>query len=327
MYDTVSAVLDEVPPGVSACKSWSRSKITEDRQTGAVQARLIYSADGLSLTLFDAGRLQVERSLPKALTGQNVVDLRDDQVADAIAVVDQELGGVLGVAGLPSIAEWSPARVDYCCSMRLGSEERVALELRRLGDVHLPRKGRAVRGESGSLRWSHGAEKPKVYGKYLETGGDPMALGVLRYEVAVHHKRRFRTLLGRAPGRPVALREVLTESIRDQVLGRYQPSFAEVAMSKDEMGDLEFVREFLGFFGAGRGFQLYGWCVYWALSGYRTFAELEKVAGEQDWNRSSRYRALQDLRKFRAYLRAKEQDPGSVEAIATRLAKTRELVA
>lgn len=319
MYDTVSVVREAPPSHVMGRVPWQRVKRSTDPATGQFQERQILSTGGLGLTFYDSGYLQVERSLPKALTGQNVVDLRGDQVAAAVGAVDAEVRAVFQCE-LPSIAEWSPARVDYCQSIKLGSEEVVALQLRRLGDVQLPRKGRPVRGESGSLRWGCGAIKPKVYSKYLESR-DPAALGVLRYEVGVFKRRAFAPLLGRMKGRPIALREVLTEELRAVVLDRYRAALGGFVVSEQELGDLEFLEEWMGFFKMGRGVQLLGWCLYWAATGHRTFADLEKAAKEWEWNRRSRYRALADLRRFRAYLAAKRgrEEFGSEEDLARRV--------
>ena len=127
---------------------------------------MLNTAAGLHLTLHPSGALVAERSLPKALTGSNVDDLTQGQVADALAAVDAELRDALG-EDLPGLGSWVPVRVDYCHNAHLGSESEVARTLEKFALIELPRKGLPTVGQSHSVAWTRGSVRLKCYGKYL----------------------------------------------------------------------------------------------------------------------------------------------------------------
>jgi hypothetical protein len=289
------------------------------------------------VTLHEGGSLQAERSLPKALRGENVTDLVAGEEVEALAAVDREIADALPVAELPPFSTWLPNRVDYCQNVHLRDEAQVVRVLEKLAQVELPRKGLPVRGEQHSVAWAHGAVRPKVYSKFLETKGDPRACGVLRFESGVIRARSFRDLLTRladgeryslstspppvlvrsssaslnvtAPpvfpvrGLPaVTLADVLTPAMHGAVLGQYVDYLRGDLMSQKELSDLEFTRELVLFFGAVRAAKLMGWCALFYVEGVRTRADLlaSGVAAP-----ATRYRVAGDMRRFRGYLRTK----------------------
>lgn len=260
--------------------------------------------------------MQAERSLPKALTGQNVDDLEAADVPRALAVVDQEIEDALG-PGLPPLGDWLPTRVDYCESVQLGNEMLVLRTLDRLAGIELPWKGLPVRGDARSVSWAKGSIRPKFYSKYLETKGDPRALGVLRNEFGVFRAQSFRDVLGAVAGEPIDARlaaraaaagpalklvDVLVPEVRDYVRGRYADRFGGGLMSEKELGDVELIRELVRFFGGRRGAALLGYCMVAAAFGATTRKEMLGVGA---LSVATRYRVLADIRRFHDHLRAK----------------------
>jgi hypothetical protein len=320
---------------------------------------MLNTASGLHLTLHPSGALVVERSLPKALTGSNVDDLRQDQVTEALAVVDDEILDALGEK-LPGMATWAPVRVDYCHNAHLGSESEVARTLEKFARVELPRKGLPTVGQSHSVAWTRGAVRLKVYGKYLETKGDPKAAGVLRFEAGVVRLQSFRDLrdamakgsgsdanspvaevygvactpnngrtLGRVPLRELKTRrdlrvvDVLTPEYHAASLGRYMERLRGDAMSEIELSDLAFMRELFDFFGVRHAVVVMGWCTTWHVLGVQSRAD---ALASGYGHLASRYRVLDDIRRFRAHLVAKgvlvddhQSDDKAVDALLVHL--------
>jgi len=252
---------------------------------------------GPSLTLYDGGLL-VERSLPKALHGQNIEDLTPAEVPEALAVVDAEVRDALGME-MPPLATWEPVRVDYCRSIRLGDEAEVLRRLERLAVTTLPYKGLPVRGQNHGVRWPKGSVQPKFYGKYLETKGDPRALGILRSEASVYRLRTFRNL-AEVPN--PALADVLTTVLHDRVWAPYGEHLRGAALSREEMSDLDMVRELVAFFGTRRAASLIGYCALFAMAGCET---RQDMLNSPIMEFRTKYRVLADLRAFRGALAAK----------------------
>jgi hypothetical protein len=89
---------------------------------------------------------------------------------------------------------------------------------------------------------------------------------------------------------------------------------AAVGRVIDRMSDRDFAAEWFGFFGVGRGAQLFGWILLVRLSGVSSFRDLERANVEglpMRLPRTSLFRVWQDLGRFRKYLAAREG--GSVE--------------
>jgi hypothetical protein len=328
MYDTAAVIFDQPPGPVVDSPGWQHERVVTDLTTGERRvARTLNVKDGPSLTLLPDGRLKVERSLPKALTGQNVEDMAQSDVTDAIEVVDQEVARALGTLALPSVGEMMPVRVDYCESRRLGSEDAVRADLLRLATVELPRKGKPVRGESGSVAWPIGAIRPKVYGKYVETRGSDSAFGVLRVEVGAFRLRTFRSLLGRSTGHRVTLEEVLTDVVRTAVMGRYAPQLGGGIAMVHELRDSRLAAEMFGLFGWRRTATLMGAALLWHVAGepeVRTMDPAQSPFG----SRATHYRIVSDYRRLRLALEEKgyrvvasgDQDTESVVRLAIQVA-------
>ena len=265
---------------------------------------------GPSLTLHDGGLL-AERSLPKAYRGQNIEDLTPAEVPGALAVVDAEIADALPGFALPPLAEWSPARVDYCRSVRLGDEAEVLRRLDKLASATLPYKGLPVRGQNHGVRWPVGRVQPKFYDKFLETKGDPRALGVLRSEASVYRLATFRKFSGLDSP---ALLDVLTADLHAIVWAPFSDHLRGAALSKAEMSDLEFVRELVAFFGARRAASLIGYCTLMALSGVQT---RQDMVNSEVLEFRTKYRVLADIRAFRAAMAAKGYaDSDDVQTVA-----------
>jgi hypothetical protein len=300
MYDTVSAVLGEVPEPVMDPRRWKRLLHSVDPETGEVRSRFTLNTEtGLLLTLHGGGRaLQAERSLPKAYRGQNVDDLSGPEVAVALAELDGEIADALGTWELPSIADWLPARVDYPRSVRLQDEATVYQTLNRLSGVALPYKGMPVVGQSGSVTWSKGDIRVKVYSKYLESH-DTRARGLLRVEPGVFRARAFRKLLGRATDAPVTLLEVLTPMLHESVNERFAGRLRGDVMTTKELRDRDLLNEMLALHGARRTATLLGWAVMWGLKGVESRDEMLAVGLG---SLPTRYRVLADYRRLRDVL-------------------------
>jgi hypothetical protein len=336
----VSALLDKVPPEILETAGWSSERRRINRETGEiVSTRMLHSGHGLLVAAHPSGALQVERSLPKCYTGQNIEDLRQEDVGPAIAAVDAEIADVLG-EGLPSFGSWLPVRVDYCESVHLGDESRVRRQLQRFADVELPHKGLPVRGQSGSVAWTRGAVRLKVYSKYSESKGDEKAAGVLRYEAGVIRARSLRDLRASIEALPAVSRgplssrrmlthelpysllvggavvprrvlgikanlsvlDVLKPEFHAAALGRYLTRLGGYAMSENEISDLVLLKELFAHLGGQRAAALLGWCLLWAASGVRS---RQDVLALDMGSLATRYRLLADLRGFREYLRSK----------------------
>lgn len=303
MYDTVAAVLTEVPPSALDPKRWQHTREVVDHATGEVQRRMTTAADGLLLALHGGGRaLTAERSLPKALRGENVTDLFGPSVAVALATVDGEIAEAIGCWDLPSIGTWAPVRVDYPENIALGDEGRVLRTLERYAGIEMPYKGRPVVGQSHSVAWTKGDIRLKVYSKYQETKHDPRALGLLRVEPGVFRLRAFRQLLGRVATNPPTVLEVLTPDMHELVHERFRARLRGDAMTAKEIGDLDLAREMLAFFGGRRTASLIGWCALFALFGVESRADMVALDVA---SLPTRYRVLSDFRRFRDHLEAK----------------------
>ena len=96
-YDTVSGVLRQPPIRVTDERLWTKERSSIDGDGVIHRTRSLNLASGLHLTLHDGGALLAERSLPKALRGENVTDLVDGEEVAALAAVDREIGDALGV--------------------------------------------------------------------------------------------------------------------------------------------------------------------------------------------------------------------------------------
>lgn len=67
---------------------------------------------------------------------------------------------------------------------------------------------------------------------------------------------------------------------------------------------MEYLRELVAFFGWKRAAELFGFCVYFGLSGFDTFKKLAEHA-EGFGSESSRWRAYRDLRRWRDHARGR----------------------
>ncbi len=304
MYDTTAALLTR--PDLARSPRWGIIRQTIKPSTGEVNTRHILNTErGLHLTLINSTTLIAERSLPKALYGTNVDDLTQDQVPDALAAFDREIADALRVE-LPSVGSWAATRADYCRNDALGDELAVRRALLDARNVQLARRGRPVVGDSGtSLRWTGRAMQFKLYGKLAESG-EPHAVGVLRAEATVRHAKTFRELIGAGNGQVVQLLDVLTPTVRSQVLARFADVFERIQMSERELTDYQFAQEFVQFFGGKRGMQLVGFSILYQLSGFPSPGEIAKgrKVGRLGLGltRSATYRALADLRRLRLHL-------------------------
>ncbi len=307
MYDTAAVLIDQPPRSILDSPAWQRERVTVDRVTGEQSRVLIGNHDGLGLTLLGDGRLKVERSLPKALTGQNVEDLSQADVGAAVEAVDREVARAFRTLALPSVAEASPVRVDYCESRALGSEDAVRSQLLRLATIELPRKGRPIRGDAGSVAWPRGAIRPKVYGKYLETHGSDSAYGVLRLEVGAYRLRTFRALLGRPATAPVRLLDALQEDVRAAVMGRYEYELNGGLAMGHELTDSRFLSEMLSMFGVRRTASLVGYALIWHAHGEPNPREID-VRHSPFGSFSTHYRVVNDFRRLREQMIAKGYD-------------------
>jgi hypothetical protein len=278
-----------------------RNETGEVKRTGIMNVH-----GGPSLTLHQGGLL-VERSLPKALRGQNIEDLRQDDVPDALAVVDREVWEALRVP-LPPLAEWQPVRVDYCESMKRRDEAEVLRELEKLAGVVLPYKGLPVRGESHGVRWARGAIQPKFYGKYLETKGDPRAVGILRREATTYRLQTFRDLTSM---KDPLMTDVLMPEIWSAVWSRFDEPLRGGALTVAEMGDVALLREMVGMFGTRRTASLVGYCVLLVAAGCKT---RQDMLASPVMEFRTKYRVMADLRSFRDAMEVKGYDFGPDEA-------------
>jgi hypothetical protein len=309
MYDTAAVLLGPFGKTFPQLPAWDRAikKRTENPAKDHPQERWILNEPGgIQLTLLDRATLMVERSLPKALRGSNVVEFTQDDVPEAIAAVDREVGRILEFPELPSIGEGQPCRVDYSENRRIGPEEHVRPLFNHLRLVELPRRGRPVLGDSGvSISWPRGSFPLKVYGKFEESG-DPAAMGVVRLEQGIRHRRTFLQLLRRDKEERVTLSEVLHPRLRERVLSDAVSLLGRVMMSERELSDREFVDEMVKMFGGPRCYQLLGFCVAYQLAGMPTMKQISEGRHVFGFTRPAVYRYLADLRALRGALVERE---------------------
>jgi hypothetical protein len=300
MYDTVSAVLGEVPEPVRTPQRWDKIRQTIDPATGEVQSRFTLNTEtGLLLTLHGGGRaLQAERSLPKVHRGQNIEDLIGPAVSVAIAQVDAEIADALGYHDLPTIAEWLPVRVDYPTTIVLPDEATVYRTLGQMASVSLPYKGLPTIGDSGSVTWAKGEIHVKAYSKFLESHDD-RARGLLRIEPGVFRARSFRKLLGWASDAPLTLMDVLTPVLHQTVNEKYAARLRGDVMSDKELRDRDLFNEMVALFGPRRTATLLGWALMWGFVGVESREEMLAVGLGSS---ATRYRILADYRRFRDVL-------------------------
>jgi hypothetical protein len=319
MYDTVAALWRHPGAEVVELIPWRerRERVLPD---GVRVTAMAGEHGGVQVLLHPDGSVKVERSLPKALTGQNAVDLQQEDVPVALAAVDRELVDLAPEVEFPAVGSLDPCRVDYCRSVSMGSPAEVDVVLRRLASVQLPRKGRPVVGESGSVSWPLGEFRPKFYSKGRETG-NLVYLNVLRYEVGAFGSRalgHIPGLVGPGSDGRLTVRDVLVPQAAGFVLGRFLDRVGGFDMTFEDVSDLAMLRELVAFFGPRRAFGLVGLCVGWSSMGVRTWQELEalELGDQAQW-----YRARADLRRFRDALAVKwGRDAGSVDDVQGRLA-------
>jgi len=348
-YDTVAALWREAPRVVVDAIEWTdeRKHRTED---GEVLASLRSSGrGGPAFLLHPDGTLKVERSLPKALTGQNAVDLTQSDVGDALDAVGREIWEATGrYRDVLDFGEWDPCRVDYCRSLPSTDPALVSLTLARLAGVNMKRKGYPVVGESGSVAWTRGMFRFKAYNKGRETAQDDL-LGVLRLEGSASGGRALSVipgLLGPAHGARrdqdqetatvgmaarraaerwergstggLAVVDVLVPAAHEFVLSRFLAQIGGYMPTTKDVGEVELLRAMVEFFGARRAFGLLGVCAGWAMLGISSASELERLGlGEgTTW-----YRARADLRRFREAMAARGDDPGSLEELQARVGR------
>jgi len=298
IYDTVTALLREVPPEADDPKVWPHLRQVVSTATGEIRTTGILNVkNGPSITRHPNGLL-VERSLPKALRGENITDLSGIESMAAMAALDSELAEVLPFP-VPSIVEWQPVRADYCESRQVGGEPEVLRMLGSLAQVVLPYKGLPIRGDHRSVRWPHGASQPKFYSKFLETRGDPRAEGVFRGEITVRRLGTFREITGLAEP---TMGDVLRPECFQKVWAPFRPFLGGAALTREEIGNLELIRELVGYFGTRRAASLLGYCLLFAVAGVSSRQEM--LASDVVEFRT-KYRVLADIRSFRTAMREK----------------------
>ncbi len=77
----------------------------------------------------------------------------------------------------------------------------------------------------------------------------------------------------------------------------------------EQVGNAEFLSEFVSFFGAKRAVQLAGWAVLWGVSGVENGPEFRRRLEAQGLSRATAYRASLDFRRFKEHLEAKDGRP------------------
>ncbi len=344
MYDTVAGLLMEPPRSIVDAIAWKKvSEVQTDQ--GRRVSRSGGDRGSVHVILHPDGRLKAERSLPKALTGQNAEELTQADVPDALEAVDRELFELTRGSGvkLPPFGEWAPCRVDYPRSIVMPDPALVDIELARLATLRLPRKGRPVVGESGSVSWPSGEFRPKVYNKGRETGV-AAHFGILRLEVGAFGSRALASIPGllpvdlldrdlmhsrqpaslatrqRAnepdqrwePGRKLRVIDALVPQASEYVIDRFTRYLGGFAVSTDDLNDVQFLREMVSFFGYRRAFGLLGLCIGWGILGVRGPADLEAIGAAE---RTTWFRAMADLRRFRDKLDDDGQEPGTVDDV------------
>jgi hypothetical protein len=326
MYDTVAALWRHPPEGVDGLIPWRdyRERRTAEgtrvsRQAGEHgQVQVIRHPDGV---------LKVERSLPKALTGQNAVDLCQTDVPEALAAVDAELRALAPGVPWPAAGSLDPCKVDYCRSVVMDDPGCVDLTLRRLARLRLPKKSYPVVGESGSVSWPRGAFRPKAYNKGRETG-ELRYLNVLRLEVGAFGSERLGRIPGLVPvgsGGRLTLVDVLVPQAAEFALGWFLSRVGGIDMTSEDMSDLALLKAMVVYFGPRRAFGLLGLFVGWESLGVRSWEELEalELGDQRSW-----YRARADLRRFRDDVLKRGQDGGAdLDGFQARVASLKRLAA
>jgi hypothetical protein len=317
VYDTVAGLFREVPRSVLDAVPWTRRQSVLTDERGQRDTYHGGRPGEVHVMLHPDGVFKFERSLPKALTGQNAEDLTQGDLPDAFAAVDRELYELIGGPGFPPISEADPARVDYCRSHDLEDPAMVDRALSLLSRRAVAWKGRAVVGESGSVAWPRGAMRPKFYNKGREDK-NPDHLSLLRFEVGAYGIDTFRSMPGlmeaaraagsAAPG--LRLVDVLTPPARDHVFATVLERMGGIPVDVDDMSDIEFARTMVDFFGPRRAAALVGYCALWTLLGIRSAKDLDR--DPVTW-----YRAMADLRRFRDHLRTLGRAPEDVADLAT----------
>jgi hypothetical protein len=313
MYDTVAALVREVPSSIIAAIEWTDTRKHRIEDGTVVESLRASGRDGPAFILHPDGTLKIERSLPKALTGQNAVDLTQSDVGDALDALDRE---VWEATGRPSRAlefgGMDPVRADYCHSLPAVDPAVVALTLRKWSRVNMKRKGLPVVGESGSVSWTKGMFRFKSYNKGRETGQDDL-LGVLRVEGSAWSSRSFAVIPGLSSGHgKLVVADVLTPVAHEFVLRRFIGQLEGAMPTPEELGDVELLRSMVAFFGARRALGLLGLCAGWAMLGVASGQDLERLKlGEgTTW-----YRARADLKRYRDAMVALGDDPGTLEEL------------
>lgn len=87
----------------------------------------------------------------------------------------------------------------------------------------------------------------------------------------------------------------------------------------DGMSGTEFLREFVGFFGAHRAASLVGWAILWGVQGIENGPEFRAKLEAEGLSRATVYRASADFRRFRDHLESVYHVPVPFDRIVSKL--------
>lgn len=87
-----------------------------------------------------------------------------------------------------------------------------------------------------------------------------------------------------------------------------------------ELSDLEFMQELISLFGVPRAGRLALFCLYWAATGSRNFGDVQWREEGLRSERTTRWRAYQDLKRLRDRVVELEGRPADEVEVALRVA-------
>ena len=280
--DTIGLTQDQIPLDYDRLVSNGFTEVVSRKmQDGEITATQKYFLNtGKYRIDVGSARYQIELSLPKLRSADNITAVPFQEVEDFVYELSEEVTGHLGqVVDLYSQAR--PYRLDYAFDFQGVGDRRSYIDA--FGMLcRLPRGHKAVYGDGESLLGWTKSMAVRMYDKYLESGGNPQAKDVMRLECSVRGVSGVvRNVLAPGEGnmqaftRSVRLGDVATRQAAAGLAGRiWQKGLKGVGQVRRSRADL-LLEYLVETYGPGPACRLFGFAsiLYrygdkWCLANY-----------------------------------------------------------
>lgn len=164
----------------------SSTKLDED--TGELKTYLQFKGDKLPFIYYSTASsiLIIEASIPKLLYGENISIVKQNDIGNFFAIVEQELSEMFGVKINPT--EWNVLRIDVCWNFQVGRQ--ITDYIKKLSQQQLPKMTTSVINQVETVMFHNKSRKIIFYDKEKESRAKrnmpdvvERAKGVLRLEI------------------------------------------------------------------------------------------------------------------------------------------------